>query len=138
MLYYYGDKNILRALDEAEFWKRQEEEHTEVVQAVTPDLEQSYVQVLQQFGQEFAKTYGELVKYVESVVRSRGMFNNEIKADICNLINESLYQSQQFVEFLQDMLMQSQAVRQNPTSQAVIKHVIRESQYFIGIDQLIL
>lgn len=41
--YYYGYKNLLRVLDEVEFWKRQETEHTVVIREIAPDLEARYV-----------------------------------------------------------------------------------------------
>jgi hypothetical protein len=31
MQFYYGDRNLLRVLDEIEFWKRQEAGHTVVI-----------------------------------------------------------------------------------------------------------
>ena len=51
MRYFYGDKNILRALEEAEFWKHQESEHTDVIQEISPDLESEYVERLEKYKQ---------------------------------------------------------------------------------------
>ncbi len=138
MQFYYGEKNLLRALDEAEFWKHQESEHTTVVQLVTPGLEPIYVTRLQQFEQEINSIRAQLVKYIESAVRSKGMLNKVISAQITSLIKKCLVQSNQFVEFLEEMLLRSEAVKASKSSQTVIHHLIRESQYFIGIDQLIL
>jgi hypothetical protein len=36
MQFYYGQQMPLRILDEAEFWKHQEEEHTVVIRELTP------------------------------------------------------------------------------------------------------
>jgi len=36
MQFYYGHQMPLRILDEAEFWKRQEEEHTIVIRELVP------------------------------------------------------------------------------------------------------
>lgn len=46
MKYYYGDKNILQVLSESAFWKHQEQEHTELIMSVMPDLEQEYIDEL--------------------------------------------------------------------------------------------
>lgn len=47
MQYYYGNQMPLRVLDEAEFWKHQEEEHTIVIRELVRNLEQKYVEALQ-------------------------------------------------------------------------------------------
>lgn len=39
MQFYYDDKMPLHILDEGEFWKHQEAEHTQVITALTPNLE---------------------------------------------------------------------------------------------------
>ena len=138
MQFYYGEQNILRALDEAEFWKHQETEHTTVIQLVTPHLEPQYILKLEQFGEEFSRMHAELVQYVESMTRSKGMVTREMKMQMLHIIKAGLKQSKEFVAFLEEMLQSSHAVRSNQSSQTVIHHIIRESQYFIGIDQLIL
>nr|WP_027417925.1 DUF2935 domain-containing protein [Aneurinibacillus terranovensis] len=39
MQFYYGDKMPLRILDEIEFWKQQEAEHTVVIRELVSNLE---------------------------------------------------------------------------------------------------
>ena len=138
MQYYYGEQNILRALDEAEFWKHQEAEHAGLIPVVTPNLELQYLQRLKQYGVELSQMNAEAVKYRESVIRSRGILNRELKMQMLNLIKQCVDQSKSFSDFMTSMLYNSQAVRSNQPSQTVIQHMIRESQYFIGIDQLVL
>ena len=138
MRFYYGEQNILRALDEAEFWKHQEAEHTVVIPLVTPDLEHDYMLKLEQFGIQFGKMYAEVVQYIESVTRSKGMVSRLIKSEMLGLVKKCVEQSKEFCELLEDMLKNSGAVRSNMASQTVIYHMIRESKYFIGIDTLIL
>jgi len=138
MQYYYGEQNLLRALDEAEFWKHQEAEHAGLIPVVTPNLEPQYVQKLEWFGAELSQTNAEAAKYIESITRSKGSVNRDMKAQILALIKKSVAQSQSFTDLMADMLQKSQAVRASKPSQTVIPHMIRESQYFVGIDQLIL
>ena len=80
----------------------------------------------------------EVVKYVESVTRSRGMISRELKIQMINLIKRCIEQSESFIELLEEMLNNSHAVQSDKISQTIIYHQIRESKYFIGIDQLIL
>lgn len=127
----------MRALDEAEFWKRQEIEHTSVIQLVTPNLEETFVAGLKGFELQFSKIYAELVKYVESAVRSGGEFGNDLYREMARAIQLSIQLSAEFVEYLNTMLGQSRSVQASASSQTVINHIIRESQYFIGIDQLL-
>lgn len=138
MQFYYGKQNLLRALDEAEFWIHQQAEHTTVIQLVTPGLETEFAKRLKEFERDFNSTHSELIKYTESVVRSIGMFRNNLRVEMINLINQSILQSEQFNELLGKVLQKSEAVQKSTSSQIVINHIIRESQYFIGIDQLIL
>ena len=138
MQYYYGAQNILRALDEAEFWKHQEMEHASLIIHITPNLESAYVHKLEELGREIGHLYAEAVKYIESVSRSRGVLSREIKMQILNFIKKSVEQSQRFATFMEELLEKSHAVHENRHSQTVIHHMIRESKYFIGIAQLIL
>ena len=138
MQYYYGEQNILRALDEAEFWKHQEAEHAGLIPVVTPDLEPQYVKKLEQLGIELSLMNAEAVKYIASITRSKQMVSHELKIQMLNLIQRCIEQSKIFTEFMAAMLQNSHAVRSSQPSQTVIRHMIRESQYFIGIDQLIL
>lgn len=138
MQFYYGEQNLLRALDEAEFWKLQETEHATLIPLVTPNLEQEYVQTLNQFHTEFSDMHAQTVKYIESITRSKGMVSRELKMQMFNLIKNCIEQSQNFIDFIGSLLHNSHAVSTNPSSQEVIRHMIRESQYFIGIAQLIL
>jgi len=138
MQYYYGEQNILRALDEAEFWKHQEAEHAGLIPLVTPNLEVQYVQRLEQLGIDLHQMNAEATKYIASITRSQGMVSYELSAQMLNFVQRCVEQSTHFVEFMTALLRHSQAVHSNPSSQEVINHMIRESQYFIGIDQLIL
>lgn len=138
MRFYYGEQNILRTLDEAEFWKHQETEHAAMVPVVTPGLEHRYIQKLEQFVSELSAMHAEVVKYAESATRSRGMVSRDMRARMFELVKKCIEQSEAFTEFLEEMLQNSNAVRSNQASQTVIHHQIRESKYFIGIDQLIL
>ena len=70
MQFYYGDQMPLRVLDEAEFWKEQEEEHTVVIREALNNLEEQYVDALKQWEQALSVTHQKVVSYVESVNRS--------------------------------------------------------------------
>lgn len=138
MQFYYGDKTVHRVLDEAEFWKQQEAEHTVVIREVVTNLELEFLRQLEQYNLAFHQTKGEVVRFIETVIRSKGSISPSLEQEILRLINFALRQSQQFVMFLNRMLTESQAVRHNLTAQVVINHIRRESEYFIGIAQTIL
>ena len=138
MQFYYGAQNILRALDEAEFWKHQEADHADLIHIITPNLEAEYVGRLTQFGKEMHNLNVETAKFIESVNRAEGAVSPELKAQMLEHIMLCVDSSQKFVDFMEELLDNSQAVRGNASSAAVLNHMIRESQYFIGIAQLIL
>ncbi|MDD3314703.1 MAG: DUF2935 domain-containing protein [Syntrophaceticus sp.] len=138
MRFYYGEKTVHRVLDEAEFWKRQEAEHTVVIREVVPNLESQFVSELEEFQRRFEKTKGRVVRYIETVIRSKGHISPGLEQEILKLIEFAIRESQQFIMLLNRILAESNAVRSNLTAQVVINHIRRESEYFIGIAQTIL
>nr|WP_256466731.1 DUF2935 domain-containing protein [Tepidibacter aestuarii] len=131
-------KNIHRALDEMEFWKRQEAEHTVVIRKIVNNLEDEFVKQLEGFEKNFYKTEGRAVRYIETVIRSNGNLGPIMHQQIMYLINFALQQSQQFVDLLEQMLEESKSVSDNPVAVTVINYIRRESEYLIGIAQTIL
>jgi len=128
----------LRALDETEFWKHQETEHAGLIPLVTPNLETKYVQRLGQLKTELSTMNAEAAKYITSITRSKGAVSRALRSQMINFVKRCVEQSQGFTMLMTDMLQNSGAVSSNPSSQEVIRHMIRESQYYIGIGQLIL
>lgn len=133
MQFYYGDKTFLRVLDEAEFWKLQETEHTVVIQTIAPDLEDEYVEQLQNWEQVLSQTQATAVRYVEAVIRSGSHISPQLQRQIMQFINFCIRQSQDFVMFLNLISSESIAIRDNPIATTVVNHIRRESEYFIGI-----
>ena len=133
MRFFYGDKNILRALEEAEFWKQQESEHTDVIMEVVPDLEDEYVDKLEEYKEIFNSTRARIVQYMEAAVNCQYNLSPEVYQNIDNIINLSIRQSQVFADFLGMLLRDSEAVKNNPSAVTVINHIRREAEYFIGI-----
>ncbi|WP_079529568.1 DUF2935 domain-containing protein [Halobacillus hunanensis] len=138
MQYYYGNQMPLRVLDEAEFWKHQEEEHTVVIRELVPNLEQQYVQDLKEWEKEFAKTHQRVVRYIETVNRSNGQVSQKLYQDILQLVSYCLEQSDQFINFCRKLMEESEPISSNPTAKVVLNHIIVESEYFIGVAQTIL
>ncbi|HBG21723.1 MAG TPA: hypothetical protein DDW83_00485, partial [Peptococcaceae bacterium] len=89
-----------RVLDEAEFWKRQEAEHTVVIREVVPNLESQFVSELEEFQRRFEKTKGRVVRYIETVIRSKGHISPGLEQEILKLIEFAIRESQQFIHFL--------------------------------------
>ncbi|UJF34868.1 DUF2935 domain-containing protein [Paenibacillus hexagrammi] len=137
MQFYYGDKMPLRILDEGEFWKMQEAEHTDVIRALVPNLEQPFVDALKEWEQALARTHAMFVRYIE-VVGRMDQVSPEIYKQIMDLVVFSLQQSEQFVQLLNQLGTSSDALKSNPTAITVLNHIRRESEYFIGIAQALL
>lgn len=133
MQFYYGDKMFYRVLDEAEFWKLQEAEHTVVVRKVVSDLEDEYVKQLQNWELVLSQTQATAVEYVEAVTRAGSYISPQLQQQIIQFINLCIKQSQEFISLLNLISSRSSAVRGNPVAATVIDHIRRESEYFIGI-----
>lgn len=138
MQYYYGAQMPLRVLDEAEFWKHQEEEHTVVIRELVSNLEQEYVDALAQWERDFQETHQRVIRYIETVNRSGGQVSEQLFQDILQLTTFCLEQSEAFIQFCRSLMTESVPIRTNPTAKVVLNHIIVESEYFIGVAQTIL
>ncbi|MDD4588774.1 MAG: DUF2935 domain-containing protein [Heliobacteriaceae bacterium] len=129
----YGDKFALRLVDEIIFWKHQEKEHTTVIQVVGgADLEPVYQRELEKWGKLFAETEACAVRYMEALNRKKGKCGGDFEREVMILATRSAEQSQAFVQFLTCLLRDSKAGK-NMVFQTLVHHIIRESEYFIGI-----
>ena len=133
MEFCYGDRNHVRVLEEAQFWKRQESEHTVVIRQVVTNLEAPYVSKMQELQRIFSQTEGTIDQYMKRLRRTCYEITPEVLDDIIYLIKLTLEQSEDFVEYLGMMTKQSQAIRSNPVNGIVVAHIMRESEYYIGI-----
>ncbi len=137
MQFYYGQQMPLRILDEAEFWKEQEREHTVVIRALLVNLEQQYVDALKEWEQALGKTHQIVVSYVETVVRNTYIYE-QLQQQVIQLITHCLDESMKFVELCRQIKTQSEVAKDNVIAKTVLDHIIRESEYFIGIARTIL
>lgn len=138
MQFYYGNQMPLRVLDEAEFWKHQEEEHTVVIRELVKNLEQQFVEDLQKWENEFAKAHHRVIRYIETVNRSNGQVSPALYQDVLQLITFCLKQSEEFTNFCRMLINESEPIKRNQTAKVVLNHIIVESEYFIGVAQTIL
>ncbi|WNC15783.1 DUF2935 domain-containing protein [Brevibacillus brevis] len=138
MRFYYGEQMPLRILDEGEFWKHQEAEHTEVIRALVPNLEPPFVQALKEWEQALSRTQATFVQYIETAVRGGEYLRPEFYKDVLKLVQFALEESEQFIVLLNQLGTESEALKHNPTAITVLNHIRRESEYFIGIAQALL
>ncbi|MBB6446970.1 DUF2935 domain-containing protein [Bacillus benzoevorans] len=138
MQYYYGQQMPLRILDEAEFWKHQEKEHTVVIRELVSNLEAEYVEALKKWETSLGETHQKVIRFIETVVRSAYYISAALQQQVLELVSFCLKQSLQFIELCQQIKTNSAAVSANPTAKVVIDHIIRESEYFVGIAQALL
>jgi hypothetical protein len=138
MQFHYGDKMPLRILDEGEFWKLQEAEHTDVIRALVPNLEPQFVQALKSWEQAFSRTQATFVQYIETIIRSGQQLSPQFYTQVLDLVQFATRQSQQFILLLNQLGTESQALKHNPTAIVVLNHIRRESEYYIGVSQALL
>lgn len=137
MLYVYGSLMPLRLLEEVRFWKMQEKEHTEVIRELLPQLEPQFVTLMKEWEGVFARAEMAAVQWIEALIRSPTLINPQVYHSIQSLIHTSTIQSRNWIQQLYFMKEHSAAVQANPTAPVVIMHIIRESEYFLGILQAI-
>ncbi|OYD09904.1 hypothetical protein CHM34_02715 [Paludifilum halophilum] len=138
MQFYYGEQQPLRILDEEEFWKQQEAEHTVVIREVVEGLEEKYIKILKEWERAFYQTRERVVSYIETVIRSTGRISPELYQEIFSLTYFCYDQSTRFIAFLNELMENSEPIRSNLIAQVVMRHIIRESEYFVGIARTVL
>lgn len=129
----YGRLLPLRTLEEIRFWKEQEKEHTLIIRALVPDLEPSYVKLLEEWEAAFAgseRVANQLIKQLLPATQPPAPY---IMRCIDQLVSAAQDQSRAFIKQLYVLLEQSAAVCAVPLAQAFILHAIRESEYFLGV-----
>lgn len=138
MQYYYGSLMPLRILDEVEFWKQQEEEHTVVIRSLVKGLEEHDVNQLVEWEHALSRTHQTSVRYIESLSRSGYQVSATLFQEIMGFVSYCLQESDQFISFCQSLKEESKAISGNTTAKVVMDHIIRESEYFVGIAQTLL
>jgi hypothetical protein len=136
--FYYGNQMPLRVLDEAEFWKHQEEEHTVVIRELVANLEEEYVKAMHEWEKALGETHKQVIRFIETVIRSKDHLSNSLYQQVLQLVSFCLQQSMEFIKLCEQIKNESAAVSANPTAKVVLDHIIRESEYFVGIAQTIL
>jgi len=133
MQFCYGNKNHVRILEEAEFWKRQEAEHTVVIRELASNLEEEFQEELKIEYESLSSIEATIAQYIERLARTNYIITPELEDQIIDLIEFTLCQSENFVALLSNMMKESPAINDNVVVSVVISHIIRESQYYIGI-----
>lgn len=135
MLFVYGSFLPVRVLEEIRFWKLQEEEHVEVIKAIVPSLEPVYVKLLDEWAKVFKDTFeaaDALLKHSLSPDHPSPA-SPELIAQTEKLLAVSFRQSREWIRQLNSLMMQSAAVQSTPLAKTVLMHIIRESEYFLGV-----
>ncbi|GGD87636.1 Fe-Mn family superoxide dismutase [Paenibacillus nasutitermitis] len=138
MLFVYRNYMPLRVLEEIQFWKTQEKEHTVVIREITPLLEPAYVQLLQAWEPVFARTETMAEKLLLKALEDPEAIPPDLVKATEELLKVSAVQSRKFVSQLTALLERSPAVAASPFVRTVIRHIIRESDYFLCVLESLL
>ena len=92
-----------------------------------------YIEQLKNWQLAFSEAHGMAVRYIESVIREKGHISPGLMENIRQFASFACSQSMNFISFLNQMVAESQAIRNNDVAVVVIDHIRRESEYFIGI-----
>lgn len=134
MLFVYGPYLPVRILEEIRFWKEQETEHTDVIKAIVPGLEPNFVKLLDEWKQVFASTQQAADQLLQFGVSSKeAACDPWLIKETERLLEASFRQSQEFIRQLYIILDLSAAAKSVPLAKTVLLHIIRESEYFLGV-----
>ncbi|MNO35978.1 Superoxide dismutase [Mn/Fe] [compost metagenome] len=130
MLDLYGQTPPVRILEEIVFWKKQELEHTVVIKGVVPQLEPPYVKLLDEWAVVFEATGQAARQLLEA---SPGCSPAELAAGTEQLLQVACAQSREFIRQLYALMEGSASVKAQPLAGTVLLHMIRESEYFVAV-----
>ncbi|GIO87508.1 hypothetical protein J25TS5_44400 [Paenibacillus faecis] len=134
MLFVYGPYLPVRILEEIRFWKEQENEHTDVIKAIIPGLEPMFVKLLDEWKQVFAATQEAADRLLQHALASKeAACDPRLIRETERILEVSFRQSQEFIRQLYYLLDQSAAAKAAPLAKTVLLHIIRESEYFLGV-----
>ncbi|MFC4098555.1 Fe-Mn family superoxide dismutase [Paenibacillus xanthanilyticus] len=133
MLFVYGPYMPLRLLEEIQFWKTQEMEHTVVIREIAPNLEAPYVALLKAWEPVFARTAQTADKLLAALVPQSAALPPACREQVDALLRVSAEQSKRFIEQLHRMIKESAAIAASPVAVTVVHHIIRESDYFLCV-----
>jgi len=102
---------------------------------VLPNLENEYLVALKQWEQALTATHQKVVSFIESVIRVQYV-PAQLQQQVIQLVAYCLDESMKFIEQCSQIKTYSSTTKDNPVAQ--IDHIIRESEYFIGIARVIL
>jgi len=132
MLYVYGRLMPLRILEEIIFWKTQENEHTAVIKAIVPGLEEPYVRLLDQWAIVFAATEAAARTLLDASLKPTGE-PEAAQKEIEQLLQISCNQSHEFIRQLFALMEGSAAAKGIALAGTVLLHIIHESEYFLAV-----
>jgi superoxide dismutase, Fe-Mn family len=137
MLFVYGSMMPLRILEEIRFWKTQEKEHTVVIRALALTLEANYVKAMKEWEVVFEQTEFAAIQWIEWAIHTQMPSDPYMQSQINALLQASMEQSQAFIKLLLEMEQRSPSISGAPIVKTVIEHIIRESEYFLGVLQAV-
>lgn len=114
MLYVYGPMLPVRILEEIVFWKTQEKEHTEVIKAIVPNLEEPYVKLLDEWAVVFGATEMAAQQLLNSALSASPPSQAELTAETEKSLHISCTQSQEFVRRLLPLWKVAQPSKPSP------------------------
>lgn len=133
MLFVYGPLLPTRILEEIVFWKMQEKEHTEVIKAIVPSLEEPYVKLLDEWAVVFGATEQAARQLLEASMEQAVAGHSELAYETELLVHTACGQSREFIRQLCALRDNSKAVNAQPLAGTVLLHIIRESEYFLAV-----
>jgi Fe-Mn family superoxide dismutase len=122
----------LKRLEEIEFWKNQEKEHTLVIRVLVPHLEPAYVLQLEEWEKVFEQTKKAAVQWKEWANTSKSYLDQTFEEQVNALTSASQIQSEEFIKQLKQIQLSSKSIQAHAQISEIVDHINRESQYFIN------
>lgn len=137
MLTVYNTFMPFRIMEEIRFWKMREKENVHMLLQLPTGLEPQYVQLLTAWQDVLHKTETAVHGRIATAIQSQAATPHTHQS-VKETMKQAVKQSEDLSQHLHELTKRSAALSTHPLMKTIIHHLIRESDYFIGIFRSLL
>lgn len=135
MLMVYNSLMPLRIMEEVRFWKMREKENIAMLSELCTGIEPHFAQLLQAWADVLHKTGDAADRWIKSSLNESLAMHNlaQNQSDYNKMMRHAVKQSEDLTQHLHKLAAQSHTISNSPPIIVVVQHIIRESEYFLGV-----
>lgn len=133
MLTVYKSNMPFRLLEEIRLWKMQEKDHANIVLKSSPELPPAFTSLMKEWENVFTKTQDAAHQWIETLLSQEEHAESTQMNQIHHLAHTSANQTEEWIQQLYRMLNQIQLFTEQTARRVLVMHIIRVSEYYLGV-----